>query len=722
MSQITMDDIWKYSVDIDREVALSTGCFTSLAIRIHQRNDLADEATKLSIQDWGSHVGDGWERKSGSSWSPVGNWGAFIFPESLPERLGVITYLANMGNIHDDLCDDLTYEEALKEHNNLSQAMEISTIAPHQGPKALDRSMKMKKYISKCLLEAMNIDRPRALRMINTYRSKWLDVMERRDVNEIETLDEYLVFRNLNGGMEAFWSMVEFGMAMDVSDSDKTRIRPLFAAAESALVLTNDYWSWDREWRQAQQTEESRIVNAVHLFMRTQGLAMHEAREAVRERILAYEAEYLRLKTEFYSQNPNVGADLKKYIEVCGVITAGNHYWCANCPRHHSWRDQDAPLDPIGRRVSVSSEDAVEDDCATSPGATTSSSMSQKSSPTTEMTLSEVLSFTTISGCDEQPQRLSDSPLRAPCQYIRSMPSKGLRYLMAEALDQWLLVDDASLDRIKNIIDLLHNSSLILDDIEDDSPLRRGLPATHMVFGRAQSINTANYMFVQAVQQAQTLSNPACLGTLLGELECLFIGQSWDLYWKFHLQIPTEKEYFAMVDSKTGAMFRLLTRLMFHARSVVANDKVAQLLDEMCRLLGRFFQIRDDFMNLNSSEYSDLKGFCEDLDEGKMSYPMILVLRQNPEYQDLIMGIFRQQTANAVKGGSAESARLPHETKRYMLGLLKSSDAMALTLKKLQELEAAMEEKISDLEERFGETNPVMRILLSRLSVRDVTL
>lgn len=71
-----------------------------------------------------------------------------------------------------------------------------------QGSKASDRSMKMKRYISKCLLEAMEIDRARALRMINSYRSKWLDVMESGDVNEMKTLEEYLIFRNLNGGME----------------------------------------------------------------------------------------------------------------------------------------------------------------------------------------------------------------------------------------------------------------------------------------------------------------------------------------------------------------------------------------------------------------------------------------------------------------------------------------------------------------------------------------
>ncbi|TDZ21940.1 Ophiobolin F synthase [Colletotrichum orbiculare MAFF 240422] len=712
-----MTTIWEHCVDVDGEVAASTGCFTTLPIRIHRRNDIADDATKQSIHDWGAYVGDGWEQRSGSSWSPVGNWGAFIFPESLPDRLGVITYLANMGNIHDDLCDELPFEEALKEHSNLSQAMEVSNSDTRQCSKASDRSMKMKKYISKCLLEAMEIDRARALRMINSYRSKWLDVMESQNVNDMQTLEEYLAFRNLNGGMEAFWSMVEFGMAIDISESEKTHTRPLFQAAESALVLTNDYWSWDREWRLAQRTQDPRIVNAVHLFMRTEGLSVDQAREKVRERIVDYEREYLRLKEEFYTQNPNLPLYLRRYVEVCGVITAGNHYWCANCPRHHAWRDEESS--PSERSFSPSNE-GIEDP-RLSPGASTTSSMSQKSSPATEITLSDVLGFMAIND-NHKPQRSSDMALMAPVQYIRSMPSKGLRSLMVEALDQWLLVDDPELEQIKNIIDLLHNSSLILDDIEDDSPLRRGLPATHTVFGQAQSINSANFMFVQAVQMTQKLNNPASLDTLLDELECLFIGQSWDLYWKFHLQVPTEKEYLEMVDCKTGAMFRLLARLMFHESSVVSGTQVLQLLDEMCRLFGRFFQIRDDFMNLYSTEYSDQKGFCEDLDEGKMSYPLIMLLWQNPGQRDQIMGIFRQQASNTSRGPTSDRSRLPLETKRYVMSLLKGSDIMASTLRKLRDLEAAVDYSISGLEKALGDANPVMRIVLSRLSVRDVSL
>ncbi|KAF6809680.1 geranylgeranyl pyrophosphate synthase [Colletotrichum sojae] len=717
-----MDYIWEHSTDVDHEVALSTGCFTTLPIRIHRQNNIADDATKQSVQDWGSYIGDGWESKSGSSWSPVGNWGAFIFPESLPERLGVITYLANMGNIHDDLCDELPYEEAVKEHSSLSQAMELNggqMGEPRQGSKSSDRSIKMKRYISKCLLEAMEIDRTRALRMINSYRSKWLDVMESGDVNEMKTLEEYLVFRNLNGGMEAFWSMVEFGMSIDISDAEKKQIRPIFQAAESALVLTNDYWSWDREWRQAQRSQSPRIVNAVHLFMRTRGISMDKAKEAVREKIIAYESEFLRLKDDFYSRNTDAPLYLKRYVEVCGSITAGNHYWCANCPRHHAWRDEE--LSVGDGSFSFSTEDNQAESGSLSPGTFSSSFVSQKSSPATELTPSEIFGPATTK-FREETRRPSTRALLAPCQYIRSMPSKGLRSLMVEALDQWLLVEDTSLEQIKNIIDLLHNSSLILDDIEDNSPLRRGLPSTHIVFGQAQSINSANFMFVQAVQLTHGLTNPACLGALLEELESLFAGQSWDLYWKFHLQTPTEQEYLEMVDCKTGAMFRLLARLMFHESSVATGKNAAKLLDRMCQAFGRFFQIRDDFMNLNSNEYSDQKGYCEDLDEGKISYPLILILRQNPEHRDLITGIFRQHAADASKGSVMTPVQLPIETKRYIMRLLKSSGILSQTLKKLKELEAAVEYAIGDLERALGETNPVVRILLGRLSVRDVVL
>lgn len=65
------------------------------------------------------------------------------------------------------------------------------------------RSVTLKTLVGKALLEAIEMDKPRAMSMISLYRKKWLDVMERPDMDGIETLDEYFTFRSLNGGMES---------------------------------------------------------------------------------------------------------------------------------------------------------------------------------------------------------------------------------------------------------------------------------------------------------------------------------------------------------------------------------------------------------------------------------------------------------------------------------------------------------------------------------------
>ncbi|EJT79122.1 hypothetical protein GGTG_04211 [Gaeumannomyces tritici R3-111a-1] len=772
-----MTSNWIYSVPVDEDVAHSTGCFTSLPIRIHSRNDIADEATARSIADWGSHVGDGWEQKSGSCWSPVGNWGAFIFPETVPERLGVLTYLANMGNIHDDLCDELDYDEAVTEHATLSHAMNVEPPERHHSEKSSDRKDKLQLSLAKCMLEALDLDRARALRMLDSYREKWLDVMESRDPQKIQTLDDYLVFRNLNGGMRPFWHMVQYGMAIDVSDAEEELIRPVFRAAEAALVLTNDYWSWEREWAAAQQSKCGRIVNAVELFMRTRGLAMADARATVREHIIAFEREYAARREAFYATNRTVPDHLRAYVDVCGLIIAGNHYWCANCPRHHGWRrsvrDQHQQVDgerygerlvafkcqealalpgsPQKHENELDSWTSATSSCLPSAGSGDPTSKTRSASQTSSTATSDLQDSTAASESAETGRDMAlaadtcatsdraavdadgfkkpDSrALMDPCNYICSMPSKGVRSLLIQSLRVWFPTSEESVAHIQRIVDLLHNSSLILDDIEDGSGLRRSFPATHVVYGEAQAINSATYMFVQAVQLVRRLRNDSSLDLLLEELECLFLGQSWDLYWRHNLQMPTEAQYMEMVDNKTGAMFRLLARLLMSERSqsgwTSAKAVDASSLGRLCQLFGRFFQVRDDFMNLNSADYSNQKGFCEDLDEGKVSFLIVeLCSKHQGTLRDQAMGILRRQQAAMSHGpsGSAPPA-LSREAKKHVVKCLKEAGVMEATLARLRELEAAILDCIGSIEHERETENPMLRVLMHKLSVRDVTV
>ena len=80
--------------------------------------------------------------------------------------------------------------------------------------------------------------------------------------------------------------------------------------------------------------------------------------------------------------------------------------------------------------------------------------------------------------------------------------------------------DDATntidvLSEIKSIIASLHNASLLIDDIEDNSKLRRGNPVAHSIFGMANCINCANYVYFLALEKVEGLGNEVALKVLV---------------------------------------------------------------------------------------------------------------------------------------------------------------------------------------------------------------
>ncbi len=99
-----------------------------------------------------------------------------------------------------------------------------------------------------------------------------------------------------------------------------------------------------------------------------------------------------------------------------------------------------------------------------------------------------------------------------------SLPGKKIRDRAANALNVWLQVNDDDINQIRQVISTLHNASLILDDVEDGSIFRRGKPATHMVFGMPQAINSAGYQINKAMMDLLSLDNHVqCIEIFVGE-------------------------------------------------------------------------------------------------------------------------------------------------------------------------------------------------------------
>ena len=98
--------------------------------------------------------------------------------------------------------------------------------------------------------------------------------------------------------------------------------------------------------------------------------------------------------------------------------------------------------------------------------------------------------------------------------------------------------------------------------MEDSSLLRRGIPVAHSIFGTAQTINSANYVYFGALQELSKLDNPKAIQIYADELCNLHRGQGMDLFWRDTLTCPSEDDYLEMVGNKTGGLFRLAVQLM----------------------------------------------------------------------------------------------------------------------------------------------------------------
>ncbi|ELR04160.1 hypothetical protein GMDG_06588 [Pseudogymnoascus destructans 20631-21] len=287
--------------------------------------------------------------------------------------------------------------------------------------------------------------------------------------------------------------------------------------------------------------------------------------------------------------------------------------------------------------------------------------------------------------------------LTGPYDYLDSHPGKDIRSRLIGAFDAWLHVPAPALAIITKVVGMLHTASLLVDDVEDSSLLRRGLPVAHSIFGTAQTINSANYVYFLALQELFKLdelrdkeggnSKPRgeAVRIYSEELINLHRGQGMDLYWRDTLTVPTEADYLEMVRNKTGGLFRLAVRLM-QAESASTTD-----FAPLASLIGILYQIRDDYANLLSPTYSTNKGMCEDLTEGKFSFPIIHAIRVDPSL--VLLNILRQKSADG-------------EVKRYAVAYMEGKGSFAYCREVLKELgrEAVVEvERVSGGEGRWRE-------------------
>lgn len=91
-------------------------------------------------------------------------------------------------------------------------------------------------------------------------------------------------------------------------------------------------------------------------------------------------------------------------------------------------------------------------------------------------------------------------------------------YGLIDILKAWYQVPDLSAETIRRSVELIHVSSLMLDDLEERLPLRNKKPAAYIVYGTGQTIKSCKLMTIRGIKELAKLGNARCMRILLGEL------------------------------------------------------------------------------------------------------------------------------------------------------------------------------------------------------------
>ena len=182
-------------------------------------------------------------------------------------------------------------------------------------------------------------------------------------------------------------------------------------------------------------------------------------------------------------------------------------------------------------------------------------------------------------------------------------------------------------------VELLHNFSLIHDDIQDQSRERRGRPTIWTQWGIAHAINAGDMMFTLANHSLLSLQANNIDGVVIRATEILHQtsisltkGQFLDLAYEKEKIIPLEA-YWPMIAGKTAAMLAASCELGALVAGIIPEKQKA--FREFGYLLGMAFQVQDDWLGIWGDVSSTGKSNESDLVTGKKSLPVLYALNQN---------------------------------------------------------------------------------------------
>lgn len=176
-------------------------------------------------------------------------------------------------------------------------------------------------------------------------------------------------------------------------------------------------------------------------------------------------------------------------------------------------------------------------------------------------------------------------------------------------------------------VEMLHNASLIHDDVVDDSRTRRGRPTINSVWDNHIAVLVGDFFLSSALRQGISTGDIRIVDSLVSLGKLLSLGEIDQIYSARYHKL-TEEAYFEIIYRKTASLF--VSCVEMGAYSVGVDDERLATMRRYAELLGLCFQIKDDIFDYYEDECIG-KPTGNDLREGKITLPLLYALQMSSD-------------------------------------------------------------------------------------------
>jgi len=222
-----------------------------------------------------------------------------------------------------------------------------------------------------------------------------------------------------------------------------------------------------------------------------------------------------------------------------------------------------------------------------------------------------------------------------------------------------------------SVVEYIHTASLLHDDVVDEAKVRRGRSSANSIWGNQASILVGDYLYSKALFHGVRLHRQRVMDVLSETTTAMSEGEVLQLMQIQNAEM-TEADYFRLVECKTGVLIAASCRL----GAIICNAPLSQedALAAYGKKLGLAFQITDDTLDYAADQKQLGKVLGKDLEEGKVTLPLIYLMRKaEPAEQEALRSILQ---ADAIGENDLS----------YTLGLMRKHGAVDDALRVAQTL------------------------------------